>query len=314
MEFLDMSKISSLQLRKLIHQNHEVVLPTWSSAGFTSQGTNSDSQLYSREHDLHECYGSDNRRDRRDRKDGWKLYQLHGLQRYAKRCYRGLQHYLQRHDGWRGVSVGDRRAQCWCSGDAGHHSRHRANHHYKQLVSVFSVIAIGFGGAVRAEDKGTTAIANPVATSSGSVSNQSVQINQGGYSRQSFGGGHACNSSTLTFTPFYLGNDVHPEYVRNQNYGIQMTFSIPLDREMVDLCKDLASKRLEKERLDYALIRALKCAELLDKGFMIRPESPYAVVCSDVVPIARAPKTESSSPVVSESVLPTVSQQVLEPK
>ena len=309
-----MSKISSLQLRKLIHQNHEVVLPSWSSAGSTSQSTNSNSQLYSRKHDLHECYGSDNRRDHRDRKDGWKLYQLHGLQRYAKRCYRGLQHYLQHHDGWRGVSVRNRRAQCWRSGDAGHHSRHRANHHYKQLVSVLSVIAIGFGGAVRAEDEGTTAIANPVATSSGSVSNQSVQINQGGYSRQSFGGGHACNSSTLTFTPFYLGNDVHPDYVRNQNYGIQMTFSIPLDREMVDLCKDLASKRLEKERLDYALIRALKCAELLDKGFMIRPESPYAVVCSDVVPIARAPKTESSSPVVSESVLPTVLQQVSEPK
>lgn len=309
-----MSKISSLQLRKLIHQNHEVVLPTWSSADSTSQGTNSDSQLYSRKHDLHECYGSDNRRDDCDRKDGWKLYQLHGLQRYAKRCYRGLQHYLQHHDGWRGVPTGDRRAHCWRSGDARHHSRHRTNHHYKQLVGILSVIAIGFGGAVRAEDEGTTAIANPVATSSGSVSNQSVQINQGGYSRQSFGGGHACNSSTLTFTPFYLGNDVHPEYVRNQNYGIQMTFSIPLDREMVDLCKDLASKRLEKERLDYALIRALKCAELLDKGFMIRPESPYAVVCSDVVPIARAPKTESSSPAVSESVLPTVLQQVSEPK
>ena len=314
MEFLDMSKISSLQLRKLIHQNHEVVLPTWSSAGSTSQGTNSDSQLYSREHDLHECYGNLNRRDHRDRKDGWKLYQLHGLQRYAKRCYRGLQHYLQRHDGWRGVPAGDRRAQCWRSGDAGHHSSHRANHHYKQLVSVLSVIAIGFGGAVRAEDEGTTAIANPVATSSGSVSNQSVQINQGGYSRQSFGGGHACNSSTLTFTPFYLGNDVHPDYVRNQNYGIQMTFSIPLDREMVDLCKSLASKRLEKERLDYALIRALKCAELLDKGFMIRPESPYAVVCSDVVPIARAPKTESSSPATFGSDLPTASQQVSKPK
>ena len=309
-----MSKISSLQLRKLIHQNHEVVLPTWSSAGSTSQSTNSDSQLYSRKHDLHECYGSDNRRDSFDRKDGWKLQQLYGLQRYAKRCYRGFQHYLQRHDGWRGVPAGDRRAHCWRSGDAGHHSSHRANHHYKQLVSVLSVIAIGFGGAVRAEDEGTTAIANPVATSSGSVSNQSVQINQGGYSRQSFGGGHACNSSTLTFTPFYLGNDVHPEYVRNQNYGIQMTFSIPLDREMVDLCKDLASKRLEKERLDYALIRALKCAELLDKGFMIRPESPYAVVCSDVVPIARAPKTESSSPAASESVLPTALQQASKPK
>lgn len=304
-----MNKINSLQLRKLIHQNHEVVLPTWSSACFTSQGTNSNSQLYSRQHDLYECHGSDDRRNHCDRKDGWKLYQLHGLQHYAKRCYRGFQHYLQRQDGWRRVSTRDRRAHCWGSGDSRHHSSYRTNHHYKQLVSVLSVIAIGFGGTVRAEeDNGTTAIANPVATSSGSVSNQSVQINQGGYSRQAFGGGHACNSSTLTFTPFYLGNDVHPEYVRNQNYGIQMTFSIPLDREMVNLCKNLASKRLEKERLDYALIRALKCAELLDKGFMIRPESPYAVVCSDVVPIARAPKTEPSSPAISEVVLPLASQ------
>lgn len=118
-----------------------------------------------------------------------------------------------------------------------------------------------------------------------------MQINQGGYSEQGFSQGHYCNSSTLTFTPFYLGNDVHPEYVRNQNFGIQMTFSFPLDGGMVELCKSLARKRLQKERLDYSLIRALKCAELLEKGFMFRPESPYSIVCADVVPIALDPKS-----------------------
>jgi len=126
-----------------------------------------------------------------------------------------------------------------------------------------------------------------VATSTGSVSNQAVQINQGSYSQQSYGGGHVCNSSTLVFTPFYLGNDSHPKtYVRNQNFGAQVSLSIPLDAEMVSLCKTLAKRKLEKERLDYALVRVLKCAELLKAGFKIREDSPYAPVCADVVPAA----------------------------
>ncbi|MFZ9069102.1 MAG: hypothetical protein ACO23R_17165 [bacterium] len=147
---------------------------------------------------------------------------------------------------------------------------------------------------VKAQEVNATA--NPVASSSGSVSNQAVQINQGGYSQQSFSPGHSCNSSTLTFTPFYLGNDVHPSYTRNQNFGLQATLSFPLDGRMVELCKALAEKRLEKERLDYALIRALKCAELLKEGFMFHPESPYSVVCADVVPIAALPTKGAQPP------------------
>lgn len=166
---------------------------------------------------------------------------------------------------------------------------------------------------VRADD-GTTAIANPVATSTGSVSNQAVQINQGGYSKQGYGPGHYCNSSTLTVTPFFLGNEVMPNnYVRNQNYGIQMSVSFPLDGGMVETCKDLARKRLEKERLDYALVRALKCAELLKMGYMIRPESPYSVLCADVAPIARATTSElpssEASGVVRLPVLPMASSE-----
>ena len=89
--------------------------------------------------------------------------------------------------------------------------------------------------------------------------------------------------------------------MRSQNFGIQATVSVPLDGEMVRLCKDLAAKKLEKERLDYALIRALKCAQLIESGFMFHPSSPFAIVCSDVVPIAREPNSsEVSSQISSE--------------
>lgn len=89
-------------------------------------------------------------------------------------------------------------------------------------------------------------------------------------------------------------------YIRNQNYGAQVSLSIPLDGEMVALCKELARRKLEKERLDYALVRALKCAELLKTGYKIREDSPQAVVCADVVPVnAVVPSSQSSSRAVS---------------
>jgi hypothetical protein len=147
-----------------------------------------------------------------------------------------------------------------------------------------------FATAPAAAQEGETTtnnISNPIATSTGSVNNQAVQINQGGYSRQTFGGGVACNGPTMVFSPFYLGNDtIGDRYVRGQNFGAQISFSVPLDGGMSELCKAVARKRLEKERLDYELIRSLKCAELMTKGFTFRPDSPYAVICNDVVPIA----------------------------
>ena len=99
-------------------------------------------------------------------------------------------------------------------------------------------------------------------------------------------------------TPFYLGNDVTADpYVRNQNFGTQVSVSVPLDFEMVNLCKELARRKLEKERLDYALVRALKCAELLKLGYKIREDSPFAPVCADVVPIAAVvPSSTAASP------------------
>ena len=182
--------------------------------------------------------------------------------------------------------------------------RHHKNYYYKFYDKLLvCLLAIGCLAPVRAQEGGTTAIANPVATSTGSVSNQAVQINQGGYSQQGFGNGHTCNSSTLVMTPFYLGNDVNnpdASYVRNQNFGAQISLSVPLDGKMVELCKELARKKIEKERLDYELVRVLKCAELQKMGYMIRPESQFYPLCSDVISIAAFQKSQQVSPVTSE--------------
>ena len=168
-----------------------------------------------------------------------------------------------------------------------HHSRDRHRPNHNLIVNLLAVMLFASAPAAAQEGDTTNNISNPIATSTGSVNNQAVQINQGGFSRQTFGGGVQCNGPTMVFSPFYLGNDTHGDrYVRSQNFGAQISFSVPLDGGMTETCKSIARKRLEKERLDYELIRALKCAELMTKGFTFRPESPFAVICSDVTSIA----------------------------
>ena len=138
----------------------------------------------------------------------------------------------------------------------------------------------------RAQQEGPTVIANPVSTPTGSVNNQAVQINQGGYSTQSYEKGHSCNGPTLVWSTYYLGSDTHPDqYHRSQGYGAQVSLSVPLDGRTVELCKELAKKRVEKNSMDIALVRALKCADLLSKGYMIAPDSPMAPLCSDIISI-----------------------------
>ena len=133
--------------------------------------------------------------------------------------------------------------------------------------------------------------AAPESTATGNVTNQAVQFqNNGAPSRQHYGGGIVCNGSTLTLTPFYMGNDTIPmdpdSYVTSNNWGGQLSFMVPLDFSTVRRCKSIAKRQEEKLRLDYELVRALKCAELQQKGFTFRPGSRVEHLCNDVVPIA----------------------------
>jgi hypothetical protein len=68
----------------------------------------------------------------------------------------------------------------------------------------------------------------------------------------------------LVFTPFVIGASTYHEARGNANYGFQMSLSMPLDREAVSLCKAHARQKLSKERLDYELVRVLKCSEFFE--------------------------------------------------
>ena len=140
-----------------------------------------------------------------------------------------------------------------------------------------------------------------MAAATGNVTNQAVQFqNNGSSARQQYGSSISCNGSTMTFSPFYMGNDTSPYddegYVISENWGFQINFSVPLNRDLTKQCQEIAKRQEEKMRLDYELVRALKCAELQTKGFTLRPGSRVEHMCHDIVPIqSLLPKTNVSN-------------------
>jgi hypothetical protein len=152
---------------------------------------------------------------------------------------------------------------------------------------------------VLADEPEVNNTSNPVAAATGNVTNQAVQFqNNGAASRQQYAPGVACNGSTMTFSPFYMGNHTNPyaekedmeglhpsSYQLNENWGFQINFMVPLDKSGYKQCKEIAKRQEEKLRLDYELVRALKCAELQQKGFTLRPGSRVEHMCHDIVPI-----------------------------
>tara|TARA_Y100001963_G_C6777151_1_gene447934 strand:- start:1393 stop:1734 length:342 start_codon:yes stop_codon:yes gene_type:complete len=104
------------------------------------------------------------------------------------------------------------------------------------------------------------------------------------------GKGIVCNGSVMTFSPFWMANENKPydpeSYSRGWNYGAQLNFMVPLDTSITEQCKSIARRQEEKMRVDYELVRALKCAELQQKGFTLRPGSRVEHLCNDVIPIS----------------------------
>jgi len=211
--------------------------------------------------------------------------------RNPQRRHHRLFNYLVRHNRWRTVSTGD----CdTCSRDH-RDNRHQSNHqHYLYYYLAFCLFSIG---PAFAESPTVSNNANPIAAATGNVTNQAVQFqNNGAPSRQQFTGGNSCNGTTMTVSPFYMGNDTLPQgYTRNNNYGMQLNFSVPLDGGMIEQCKQIAKRHEEKLRLDYELVRALKCTEIMKAGFTFRPGSRVEVLCHDIVPIVSLTNEEKSN-------------------
>ena len=103
----------------------------------------------------------------------------------------------------------------------------------------------------------------------------------------------------MTFSPFWLASENKPydpeSYSRGWNYGAQLNFMVPMDGSTVEQCKAIARRVEEKMRVDYELVRALKCAELMQKGFTLRPGSRVSHMCNDVVPIVSVLNTKTMS-------------------
>ena len=84
---------------------------------------------------------------------------------------------------------------------------YQRNRHNKYLPAIaLCLTSIATAPATLAETVGgVSATAAPVANSSGSVTNQAIQVLQGPYITNTYGGGIQCQGPTLNFTPYVTG-------------------------------------------------------------------------------------------------------------
>ena len=205
--------------------------------------------------------------------------------RNTKRRHRGSVNNLFNYKRWGAISTRD------CNESSREDRRQLGNRNHSTGYQHYLLIGLlAVTPAYANEDPKVQNTSSPVAAATGNVTNQAVQFqNNGEPSRQYFGSNNSCNGATMQFSPFYMGNDTVPYesngYVKSNNWGAQINFSVPLDGSMIEICKSIAKKHEQKLRLDYELVRALKCTEILRSGFTFRPGSRVEVLCHDVVPI-----------------------------
>ena len=165
-----------------------------------------------------------------------------------------------------------------------HHypERHKHNKHVLKLISL--CLTVGTATPSFATDVGgVSATANPVANSSGSVTNQAIQVLQGPYITNTYGNGIQCQGPTLNVTPFATGNiavkrpyeDYWMDPVYNNvdadnddvpdnpgqilyykpvrtgqkdsstlSVGVSATWSRPLDKKLQEQCKQAADANI----------------------------------------------------------------------
>ena len=173
-------------------------------------------------------------------------------------------------------------------------NRNRFNN--KFYIGLYSII-VSLCAPAYAEAPSNTNIAGPTAAATGNVTNQAVQVLQGPFAVNTFGSGISCQSPTLSIQPFAMGNnnyiwDPETHLTGSRNMGISLGFNVPLDGSLTSLCKERVRVAIERQqaeadkaRLDFELVRLLKCGEAMKAGVRFHPQSPYAGICADVIVI-----------------------------
>ena len=82
----------------------------------------------------------------------------------------------------------------------------KRDRYYKYFLAIISCGLLSPTAALSNTVGGVSATANPVANSSGSVTNQAIQVLQGPYITNTYGGGIQCQGPTLNFTPYVTGS------------------------------------------------------------------------------------------------------------
>lgn len=175
-------------------------------------------------------------------------------------------------------------------------SHNRTKIHHKLYIGLYA-IGVLFSGTLSYAQQApsNTNIAGPSASATGNVTNQAVQVLQGPFALNTYGGGVSCQGPTMSLAPFALGNfsgsqDPSTYQSHNGNFGLSLGFNFPLDGSLQELCKDRVRVEItrqqaeaDKARLDFELVRLLKCGEAMKSGVSFHPDSPYHKICADVV-------------------------------
>ena len=160
---------------------------------------------------------------------------------------------------------------------------HKHNQHILKLIALS--LTLGTASPSFATDVGgVSATANPIANSSGSVTNQAIQVLQGPYITNQYGNGIACQGPTMNLTPYANGNvtykkpfesifmdpvfnnadsdgdsipdnpgqilyEIPTRTGQKDNYtlslGFSATWSRPLDKKLQEQCKQAAQANID---------------------------------------------------------------------
>ena len=182
-----------------------------------------------------------------------------------------------------------------------------------RLLTASLLVFLSLPNKALAEAPQNTNIAGPSASATGNVTNQAVQILQGPFAVNQFGGGVACSGPSLSANLFTTGNlngsnDPYSYQSHTGNFGVSMGFNIPLDGSITEQCKARAQVAIQRQqaeadkaRLDFELVRLIKCGEAMRMGVIFHPDSPYAGICADVVVINTTVATTDNENTVRKS-------------